>query len=79
MKYVLRLKEYKDQWKEDDSGYCICRECGDKTEGFLPKRCTCNTFIDRDGETKCEGCNEIWNYNLDLTYHACDRFGYETY
>ena len=71
-----KLEEYKNQWKEDDSGYCVCRECGIKTEAFLPKECACNAFVDRDGETKCKNCKEIWSCNLDLTY-ACEKCGYE--
>ena len=71
------LKKYKNQWTEDDSGYCVCRECRTKTEAFLPKECSCNAFVDRDGETKCKNCKEIWNQNLDLCFHACEKCGYD--
>ena len=72
-----KIAAYKNQWKEDDSGYCICRECGDKSEGFLPKKCSCNAFIDRDGETKCKNCKKMWNCKLNLTYDVCKECGYE--
>ena len=74
-----KLEKYKNQWTKDESGYCVCRECGDKTDGDLPKRCSCNTFVDRDGETKCKNCKEIWNPNLDLEFDACEKCGYENY
>ena len=73
-----KLEKYRYQWTEDDSGYCICRECGDKTEAFLPKECGCSAFVDKDGETKCKNCKEVWNCNLELTY-ACEKCGYENW
>ena len=48
-----------------------------KTDGFLPKDCDCKAFVDRDDETKCKDCKEVWKYNLDLTYDACEKCGYE--
>ncbi len=72
-----KLKDYKNQWTEDDSGYCVCRECEAKTQPFLPKECFCNAFIDTDGETKCKKCKEIWSRDLDLHYDPCEKCGYE--
>ena len=70
--------KYKDQWKVDDSGYCVCAECWDKTNGDLLKKCSCNAFIDIDGEVKCKSCKNVWNCNLDLIYDACEKCGIET-
>ena len=72
-----KLEKYKNQWTKDESGYCVCQECGDKTDGDLPKECSCNMFVDRDGETKCKNCKEIWNWNLDLCFYACEKCGYD--
>ena len=51
---------YEDQWETDESGYCVCAKCGDKTDGCLPKVCACKAYIDSDGEAKCKGCKGLW-------------------
>ena len=67
-------KRYEDQWDTDESGYCICAECGLKCDGYLPKRCDCHCYIDTDGTPKCKSCNEIWVINC--VYATCEDCGY---
>ena len=67
--------KYLDQWTTDESGYCICEECGDKCDGFLPKICNCSGFIDTDGEVKCKSCFALW-VDPDIETGQCDICGY---
>ena len=57
--------EYENQWKEDEDGYCYCVFCGDKCDDELPKCCSCNAYVDFDGEKKCKSCHKGWN-ELDM-------------
>ena len=69
-------QRYDEQWDNDESGYCICAECGEKTDGGLPKRCNCIAFIDTDGEAKCQRCKELWT-EPSLELGACGECGYD--
>lgn len=54
-------QEYENQWTEDEDGYCCCNFCGDKCDEELPKCCSCNAYVDFDGQKKCKSCHELWN------------------
>ena len=69
-------KRYEDHWETDESGYCVCTECGDKTEGCLPKICACKTYVDNDGSSKCKGCKGIWEESY-LESEECKNCGYD--
>ena len=61
--------------RSDDYGvYFTCRI---KTDEDLAKECSCNMVVDRDGEMKCKNCKEIWNWNLNLSFYACEKCGYD--
>ena len=66
-------KAYEDQWDTDD-GYCICSTCGDKCDGDLPKECSCDAYIDRNGEERCKSCDELW-LSPYLDYGSCKFCG----
>ena len=69
-------QKYKDQWKTDVAGYCVCAVCGVKTDGFLPKVCSCHAYIDADGWDKCKNCNIIWEeLDFDDQCSSCEYMG----
>ena len=53
-------RRFDEQWRKDMDGYCICVFCGDKSDGELPKICSCSAYIDSDGEAKCKACKGKW-------------------
>ena len=69
-------QRYEEQWDRDESGYCVCAECRDKTDYGLPKRCSCKAFIDTDGETKCKSCLNRWTEPY-LDSGECGECGYD--
>ena len=75
---IVKEKEqrYEQQWDKDESGYCICAECGEKTDYGLPKRCSCKAFIDIDGEAKCKSCLKVWTEPY-LDSGECSKCGYQ--
>ena len=69
-------QKFEEQWDTDESGYCICAECKDKTDYGIPKHCSCRAFIGIDGEPKCKRCLNRWTEPW-LDSGECGECGYE--
>ena len=62
-------KQFINQWRVDDDGYCRCTECGDKCDDELPKDCSCTWYYDMEGVARCKECN----VTIDTEYCTCDN------
>ena len=66
----------KDQWYQDHDGYSCCSTCGDKSDDELPKECSCNAYVDKDGVEKCKSCDNPWG-KKNMEFEQCDNCGFE--
>ena len=64
-------KLFEAQWYKDCDGYSCCSTCGEKSNDYLPKHCSCMCYIDWDGVEKCKRCDHVWEQ--DSEFQDCDH------